>query len=319
MIARRFLSEEVLKVNYDPKPREVKENIEQKLMRLFGTTPADASRDQVYKAVAHTVKDILADKRARFSERVKKTGEKQVYYMCMEFLLGRSLKNNLSNLGLVDAYSQALGKMGLNLEDLYDCEPDAGLGNGGLGRLAACFMDSLASLEYPACGFSILYEYGLFKQKIVDGLQVELPDIWLPGGEVWLEPRTDRVFTVSFGGRVKQSWHDGHLEITYEGVDEVEAVPYDMLISGGDSEGVTRLRLWSARDTRSFNMGLFTQGQYTRALEESNNAEIISKVLYPSDNHTEGKLLRLSQQYFLTSASVQNIIRDHMAVYREPA
>ena len=316
MIARRFLSEEVLKVNYDPKPREVKENIEQKLMRLFGTTPADASRDQVYKAVAHTVKDILADKRARFSERVKKTGEKQVYYMCMEFLLGRSLKNNLSNLGLVDAYSQALGKMGLNLEDLYDCEPDAGLGNGGLGRLAACFMDSLASLEYPACGFSILYEYGLFKQKIVDGLQVELPDIWLPGGEVWLEPRTDRVFTVSFGGRVKQSWHDGHLEITYEGVDEVEAVPYDMLISGGDSEGVTRLRLWSARDTRSFNMGLFTQGQYTRALEESNNAEIISKVLYPSDNHTEGKLLRLSQQYFLTSASVQNIIRDHMAVYR---
>ncbi len=316
MIARRFLSEEVLKVNYDPKPREVKENIEQKLMRLFGTTPADASRDQVYKAVAHTVKDILADKRARFSERVKKTGEKQVYYMCMEFLLGRSLKNNLSNLGLVDAYSQALGKMGLNLEDLYDCEPDAGLGNGGLGRLAACFMDSLASLEYPACGFSILYEYGLFKQKIVDGLQVELPDIWLPGGEVWLQPRTDRVFTVSFGGRVKQSWHDGHLEITYEGVDEVEAVPYDMLISGGDSEGVTRLRLWSARDTRSFNMGLFTQGQYTRALEESNNAEIISKVLYPSDNHTEGKLLRLSQQYFLTSASVQNIIRDHMAVYR---
>lgn len=284
-------------------------------MRLYGTTPAEATREQVYKAVATTVKDILADKRTRFSERVKKAGEKQVYYMCMEFLLGRSLKNNLCNLGLTEAYSSALKKMGLDLEELYDCEPDAGLGNGGLGRLAACFMDSLASLEYPACGFSILYEFGLFKQKIVDGLQLELPDVWLPGGDVWLEPRTDRVFTVKFGGKIRESWQDGHLQINYEDADEVEAVPYDMLISGGDSEGVSRLRLWRARDTRSFNMGLFTQGQYTRALEESNNAEIISKVLYPSDNHTEGKLLRLTQQYFLTSASVQNIIRDHMAVY----
>ena len=315
MLRLRYLSEEVLKVNYNPKPREVKENIEQKLLRLFGTTPADATNEQVYKAVANTVKDILADKRAHFSERVKKTGEKQVYYMCMEFLLGRSLKSNLYNLGLVDAYSEALEKMGLELESLYDCEPDAGLGNGGLGRLAACFMDSLASLEYPANGFSILYEYGLFKQKIVDGLQVELPDVWLPGGEVWLEPRTDRIFTVRLGGRVKENWKDGHLEILYDGADEIEAVPYDMMISGGDSEGVSRLRLWRARDTRNFNMGLFTQGQYTRALEESNNAEIISKVLYPSDNHTEGKMLRLTQQYFLTSASVQNIIRDHMAVY----
>ena len=153
MIARRFLSEEVLKVNYDPKPREVKENIEQKLMRLFGTTPADASRDQVYKAVAHTVKDILADKRARFSERVKKTGEKQVYYMCMEFLLGRSLKNNLSNLGLVDAYSaQRSANTGASTLRIFTtAKPDAGLGNGGLGRLAACFMDSLASsMDYPA-------------------------------------------------------------------------------------------------------------------------------------------------------------------------
>lgn len=303
-------------MNYQPKPREVGENIEQKLLRLFGTTAAEATRDQMYKAVANTVKDILADKRAHFSERVKKDGEKQVYYICMEFLLGRSLKNNLSNLGLAGAYSEALAGMGVSLDELYECEPDAGLGNGGLGRLAACFMDSLASLDYPAGGFSILYEYGLFKQKIVDGLQIEMPDVWLPGGEVWLEPRTDRIFTVKFGGRIKEEWRDGHLQILNEGADEVEAVPYDMLISGGDSDGVSRLRLWRARDTRSFNMGLFTQGQYTRALEESNNAEIISKVLYPSDNHTEGKLLRLTQQYFLTSASVQNIIRDHMAVYK---
>ncbi|MBQ1229742.1 MAG: glycogen/starch/alpha-glucan phosphorylase, partial [Clostridia bacterium] len=239
----------------------------------------------------------------------------RVYYMCMEFLLGRSLKTNICNLGLDAAYEQALSEMGFSLEDLYECEPDAGLGNGGLGRLAACFMDSLSSLDYPATGFSICYEYGLFKQMIVDGMQIELPDVWLPGGEVWLVPRTDRIYKVRFGGRVREEWREGHCEIIYEDCEEIEAVPYDMMISGADSSAVSQLRLWKARDIQNFNMGLFTQGQYTRALEESTNAEIISKVLYPSDNHAEGKLLRLSQQYFLVSASVQSIVRDHMAVY----
>ena len=298
-----------------PTVNQIKENIEAKLSRQFGCTAAEASRDQIYKAAVLTVKDILTYKRGDFKKRVNQTGSKRVYYMCMEFLLGRSLKTNLHNLGVNNEYAKALSELGFELEDLYECEPDAGLGNGGLGRLAACFMDSLSSLNYPATGFSICYEYGLFKQKIVDGMQIELPDNWLPGGEVWLVPRTDRVFNVKMGGRIREEWQNGHLQVIYEDCEEIEAVPYDLMMSGADSDAVSRLRLWRARDTRNFNMGLFTQGQYTRALEESTNAEIISKVLYPSDNHTEGKLLRLSQQYFLVSASVQSIIRDHMAVY----
>ena len=294
---------------------QIRKNIESKLSGQFGCTAKDASREQMYKAAAMTVKDILTAKRANYKNKVNEKGAKRVYYMCMEFLLGRSLKTNLSNLGLLAEYRAALDALGFSLEDLYECEPDAGLGNGGLGRLAACFMDSLSSLDYPATGFSICYEYGLFKQMIVDGMQIELPDVWLPGGEVWLTPRTDRIFKVRMGGHVREEWQEGHLSIRYEGGEVIEAVPYDMMISGADSEAVSLLRLWRARDIQNFNMGLFTQGQYMRALEESTNAEIISKVLYPSDNHTEGKLLRLSQQYFLVSASVQSIVRDHMAVY----
>ncbi len=303
-------------MNYNPNSAQVKEMLEGVLQRHFGCTAAEASRDQMYKAAAITVKNILSDKRSAYKKKVNKAGAKRVYYMCMEFLLGRSLKTNLCNLGLADAYEKALASFGFKLEELYECEPDAGLGNGGLGRLAACFVDSLASLDYPATGFSICYEYGLFKQMIVDGIQVETPDIWLPGGEVWLVPRTDRTYKVRFGGRVKEEWKpDGHCEILYEDAEEIEAVPYDMMISGADSSAVSQLRLWRARNIQKFDMRLFTQGQYTRALEESTNADIISKVLYPSDNHTEGKLLRLSQQYFLVSASIQSIIRDHMAVY----
>ncbi len=302
-------------MTHNLKKSDVKENIEAKLSRYFGCTPKDASRDQIYKAVSMTVKDILTEKRGDFKQEVNAKGAKRVYYMCVEFLLGRSLKTNLCNLGLDKAYADALKEYGFDLEDIYSCEPDAGLGNGGLGRLAACFMDSLSSLDYPATGFSICYEYGFFKQMIVDGMQVELPDNWLPGGEVWLVPRTDRIYRVKMGGHIRENWNDGHLEILYDDCEEIEAVPYDLMISGSDSKAVSQLRLWRARDTHNFNMGLFTQGQYTRAMEESTNAEIISKVLYPSDNHIEGKLLRLSQQYFLVSASCQSIIRDHMAVY----
>lgn len=297
------------------KKSDVKENIEAKLSRYFGCTPKEASCEQMYKAVAMTVKDILTQKRGDFKQEVNAQGAKRVYYMCVEFLLGRSLKNNLCNLGLNTEYSEALSDFGFDMEDILSCEPDAGLGNGGLGRLAACFMDSLSSLDYPATGFSICYEYGFFKQMIVDGMQVELPDNWLPGGEVWLVPRTDRTYRVKMGGHVRENWKEGHLEILYEDCEEVDAVPYDLMMSGSDSQAVSQLRLWKARDTHNFNMGLFTQGQYTKAMEESTNAEIISKVLYPSDNHVEGKLLRLSQQYFLVSASCQSIIRDHMAVY----
>ncbi len=302
-------------IDYRPTAAKIREDLTIKLSRYFGCTPAEATTEQMYKATAMTIRDILTEKRGEFKKQVNRQGSKRVYYMCMEFLLGRSLKTNLCNLGLDKEYGKALGELGFALDDLYTCEPDAGLGNGGLGRLAACFMDSLSSLDYPATGFSICYEYGLFKQMIVDGIQVELPDVWLPGGEVWLVPRTDRTFHVRFGGHVREIWKEGRMEVVYENAEEIEAVPYDMMISGAESSAVSQLRLWRARDVKNFNMGLFTQGQYARAMQENTQAETISKVLYPSDNHTEGKLLRLTQQYFLVSASCQSIIRDHMAVY----
>ena len=294
---------------------EVRKNLESKLSRYFGVSATEATKEQMYKACAMCVKDILAQKRNDYKKVVNKQGGKRVYYMCMEFLLGRSLKTNLNNLDLEKSYRAAIDELGFNLDELYEEEPDAGLGNGGLGRLAACFMDSLSSLDYPATGFSILYEYGLFKQKLVDGLQVELPDVWLPGGEVWLVPRTDRTFKVRFDGKIREEWKDGRCEIIYDDAEEVEACAYDMMISGANSEAVSLLRLWKARDITSFDMKAFTQGQYMKAVEKNTNAEAICKVLYPSDNHMEGKMLRLTQQYFLTSASCQSIIRDHMAVY----
>ena len=212
-------------------------------------------------------------------------------------------------------YSDILKKYGYDLNELYEMEPDAGLGNGGLGRLAACFMDSLASLNYPATGFSILYEYGLFRQKIVEGWQIELPDVWLPGGEVWLSPRTDKTFVVKFGGRINETWTDEGLVTEQVDCEEVEAVPYDMMISGADSKGVSVLRVWRSRDIDTFDMNSFSRGDYARATLGNNKAELISKVLYPRDSHYEGKELRLKQQYFLVSASAQNIIADHMKYY----
>ena len=295
----------------------IKAKIEDKLANYFGVTPSDASLEQMYKAVALTVLDVLMANKKRFNHEVKVQKKKRVYYLCMEFLVGRSLKTNLYNLGLIDDYRDTLKEMGYEMEDLYDEEPDAGLGNGGLGRLAACFMDSLASLSYPAYGFSLRYEYGLFKQKIVDGWQTEMPDVWLPGGEVWLIPRSDRALTVRFGGQVVERMENGHLKFDYYNTKDVEAMPYDMLISGGGSTAVTTLRLWRSRSLKTFDMKLFSQGDYQKAIEESAEAEIITKVLYPSDNHQEGKTLRLKQQYFLVSASLQNIVKDHMKNYKD--
>ncbi len=286
-----------------------------KLARYFGTTPEEATEEQIYKSVVLSVKDLLTQKRTEFKGDTKKQRGKKVYYLCMEFLIGRSLKNNLRNLGIADIYGEVLSEMGFSLDEIYSLEPDPGLGNGGLGRLAACYMDALTTLDYPATGFSILYEYGLFKQRIIDGEQIELPDNWMPEGDVWLVPRKDKTFTVKFGGRVVENWENGHCDISMEDCDVVQAVPFDMMISGADSKAVNILRLWKACDTKNFNMDLFSQGQYYKAMEEGTNAEIISKVLYPSDNHTEGKFLRLTQQYFLVSASLQSIISDHLASY----
>ena len=295
--------------------KEVQMLIQGKLSRYFGVSPKEASKDQIYKAVVMSVRDILLEKRQQFHKVMKSKKGKRVYYLCMEFLLGRSLKNNIYNLNLGEAYEKALQSFGVTLEDLYEQEPDAGLGNGGLGRLAACFMDALATGNYPAMGYSIRYDYGLFKQKIVDGWQTELPDIWLPGGEVWLTQRSDKTFTVKFDGWVKENWTENGLNVTYGGYKEVEAVAYDMMVSGKDSDAVSVLRLWRARNISHFDMKLFSQGDYLRCMQEENEAEVISKVLYPADDHYEGKSLRLKQQYFLVSASLQNIISDHKHRY----
>lgn len=297
------------------KVKEISASIESKLSRYFGVSPEEASNAQMYKAVILTVRDALTSKRSVFRHTVKKEKKKRVYYLCMEFLIGKSLRNNLMNLGIDNEYREVLKSMGFDLDELYDIERDPGLGNGGLGRLAACFMDSLTTLDYPATGFSLCYEYGLFKQKIVDGSQVEMPDVWMPSGESWLVPRNDKTFTVRFGGRVSERWENNHLNIIHTDYEEVQAVPYDMMISGRDSFAVNNLRLWRAHDMTNFNMNLFTQGQYMQAVQENTNAETLTKLLYPSDEHMEGKILRLSQQYFLVSASLQNIVADHLSVY----
>lgn len=294
---------------------QIRQSVEDKLIRYFGVHSDEADAEQIYKATALSIKDTLAAKRVEFKRRLKKSGDKKIYYMCMEFLVGRTMKNAVMNLGLEDEYRQVLADMGYSLDDAYEMDVDLGLGNGGLGRLAACFMDSLTTLGYPATGFSICYEYGFFKQKLVDGEQIELPDAWMDRGGVWLNPRTDKSFTVRFGGTVHENWNGDKCDITYENYSEVRALPYDLMISGYNSGAVNILRLWKAVDTTTFNMNLISQGEYVRAMQETSNAEIISKVLYPSDAHDEGKLLRLSQQYFLVSASLQNIISDHLATY----
>jgi len=294
---------------------DISENIRGKLTRCFGVNAEEASREQLYRTAVMTVRDILEEKRAEYSEKQRKEQGKTVYYLCMEFLMGRSLKNHLMNLGLTDAYRTALEALGVSLEEIYEEESDPGLGNGGLGRLAACFMDSLTTLAYPAVGFTICYEYGLFRQRIVEGEQIELPDSWMQSGEPWLIPRPDKAVTVRFGGHIQENWENGHCTVLHTEYDEVQALPYDMLISGYDSRAVNRLRLWKAVNSSQFNLRLFSQGEYVQALRKNTEAEVISKVLYPSDAHEEGKLLRLSQQYFLVSASLQNIIRDHLASY----
>ena len=292
--------------------KEAEETIDGKLSRFFGVSGKEATSDQLYKAVVMTVRDILLEKRKSFNYKVKEKKAKRVYYLCMEFLLGRSLKNNVYNLGIEKQLNAALKKYGTNLDELYENEPDAGLGNGGLGRLAACFMDSLATMDYPTMGFSLRYEYGLFKQKIVDGWQTELPDEWLPGGEVWLTQRLDKTFRVKFDGRIEEHWTENGMKVEHVDANEIEAVPYDMMISGKDSEAVSVLRLWSARSCKSFDMRSFSEGDYMRCMKESGEAELLTKVLYPADDHYEGKSLRLKQQYFLVSATLQYIISTHM-------
>lgn len=293
---------------------EIYDLIGQKMTHNFGVSPSYASDELFYKASVLAVLDIMSERRAAFREKTAEQESKIVYYLSMEFLMGRSLKNNLYNLKLDGAFEKALSKYGVKLDSLYELEPDAGLGNGGLGRLAACFLDGLTTGGYPAMGYCIKYEFGIFRQKFVDGWQTELPDFWLPGGSVWLVRRDASAVNVNFGGNVRETWNDGHHNIELENYNTVRAVPYDLMVAGADGRSVNVLRLWSS-ETPSINMAAFNQGDYVRALEHQAMAEVISKVLYPEDNHPEGKSLRLRQQYFLVSASIQDILHRHLRKY----
>ncbi|NMB21523.1 MAG: glycogen/starch/alpha-glucan phosphorylase [Firmicutes bacterium] len=285
--------------------------LESKVQRMFGRSIRAASEDQMYQAIAQVVSDLVKEQRAYSRELMGNYDGKEVYYLSMEFLMGRALSNNLINLGIEDVVAEVCHELGLELEELKEVEPDPGLGNGGLGRLAACFMDSLATLGYKATGCGIRYEYGLFQQKIIDGFQVEVSDPWLENGSNWEIALPEETELVKFGGFVEVHQEEGRLVYEHKGYQSVRAVPYEMPILGYQSDVVNALRLWAARATKHLDMSLFGQGKYLDALEEKELAEVISKVLYPDDNHPEGKALRLKQQYFFVSASVQSIVRKY--------
>jgi len=288
--------------------------IEKKLSHNFGVSPEQASDELFYKACVLVLLEIMNERRADFKKKVGEQEAKTVYYLSMEFLMGRSLKNNLFNLELTDTMSKALAKFKVKLDRLYDFESDAGLGNGGLGRLAACFLDGLSSGGYSAMGYCIRYELGIFRQKLVEGWQTEMPDFWLPGGGVWLQAKPALAVDVNFDGKINEWWDGSYHHIEHTDYQTVKAVPYDLCVAGKDGQTVNVLRLWSA-ECQDFDMSAFNQGDYVRALEQRAMCETISKVLYPEDNHIEGKSLRLRQQYFLVSASVQDILRRHLSQY----
>lgn len=285
-----------------------------RLQEDFNVTPEEASERQIYKALSSVVVRYLRKKRRSFMTEVHSTGKKQVYYLSMEFLMGRSLKTSLYNIGAADMAADMLREFDISLDRIFEYEPDAGLGNGGLGRLAACYLDGMATDGYPAMGYSICYEYGIFKQKMENGWQTELPDNWLPGGEVWLVPKPGRAIDIHFDGQISEAWNGDYHSVVHTNYTTVTAVPSDMYVSGYDSEGVSVLRLWQAR-VPSFDMGKFNQGDYAQAMGQNNIAQAITKVLYPNDNHLEGKSLRLRQQYFLCAASIGDIVNHHMSVY----
>ena len=285
--------------------------LQDKLTSEYGVELSVASNQQIYRSLALICRQMMSENHKKFQSKAIGTGTKQVYYLCMEFLLGRSLKNNLFNLGLEDSFRKALSEMGVKLDNLYEQEPDAGLGNGGLGRLAACFLDGLATQGYPAMGYSLRYEYGIFRQKLVEGWQTEPPDFWLPGGEVWMQKVDESAIEVHFDGYIEEQWHDHYHSVRHKNYNPVMAIPYDLYVSGMDGKGISVLRIWRA-EANEFDMKLFNSGNYMRAMEQNAMAEGITKVLYPEDNHMEGKGLRLMQQYFLVSATIQDIIRRHL-------
>ena len=295
--------------------QELRERIEAKLINRGVFDPSSATEEQLYNATVLVLKDIMIDYRNDFKKRIKAVNGKKVCYLCMEFLVGRALRNDAVNLGVYDELCSILSDFGSSFEKVFACEVDPGLGNGGLGRLAACFMDSLTAQDYAANGYSLLYENGLFKQKIVEGEQVELSDEWLASGGVWLVPHPERSLIIRLGGKIEERAERGELKFINYDYDEVKAVPYDLLIPGTTTNAVNTIRLWRARPVQSnFSAEATTQSNYImNNIMNNNNAEQITKQLYPPDNYDEGKLLRLTQQYFLVSASLQSIISDYFA------
>ena len=294
--------------------REFEKLLKDKLMSECNVTLDIASADQIYRCLAMITRQIMSDRQKQFQSKVLGEGKKQVYYLCMEFLMGRSLRTSLFNLGLNEVAESVLADADVKIDTIYEQEPDAGLGNGGLGRLAACYLDGMATDGIPGTGYSILYEYGIFKQKIVDGWQQETADNWLPGGQVWIKSHPDQAQEIRFDGQAIETWEGGFHHVKYENYNSVIAVPNDMYVAGYGSNGVSKLRLWQAK-APSFDMSSFNAGNYNTAISQSASAELISKILYPNDNHTEGKILRLRQQYFFSAASIADILQNHLNQY----
>ena len=286
-----------------------------KLRRTFGRDVSEATDADMFQTCALVLRDIMSANRVETREKNQKNNVRQVHYLSLEFLMGRSLEKNAFNLGVLPQLKAALKELGFEASDLFELEPDAGLGNGGLGRLAACYLESMSTQEIPATGYSICYELGLFKQKIVDGEQVELPDHWLNLGGSWLVTRPEDTEEVHFGGQVEVGFENGRHVVRHSGYTTVLAVPRDMKIAGYKTTFTNRLRLWDAKSPTPVDLSRFSSGEYVKAVEDKAMAEAIAKVLYPEDNHPEGKMLRLRQQYFFVSATIQSIVRKHKAKY----
>ena len=301
-----------------------KKDVEQNVKQLFRKTVDEASQQELYQAVSYVVKDAIIDDWIATQKQYEKDDPKIEYYMSMEFLLGRALGNNLINMTAYKEVKEALEEMGLNLNELEDQEPDPALGNGGLGRLAACFLDSLASLGYAAYGCGIRYRYGMFKQKIKDGYQEERPDNWLKNGNPFELRRPEYAKEVRFGGNIRVEYDDktGDIRFKQENYESVLAVPYDYPIVGYDNHIVNTLRIWDAEPIVDFQLDSFDRGDYHKAVEQQNLAKTIVEVLYPNDNHYAGKELRLKQQYFFVSASLQaaltKYIKHHDDIHKLP-
>ena len=294
--------------------KEFEKILKDKVVSECGVTLDVASADQIYRCLAMITRQIMSDRQKEFQAKTLGQGKKQVYYLCMEFLMGRSLRTSLFNLGLNEVAEAVLSDAGIKIDTIYEQEPDAGLGNGGLGRLAACYLDGMATDCIPGTGYSILYEYGIFKQKIVDGWQQETADNWLPGGQVWIKSHPDQAQEIRFDGQANETWEGGFHHVKYENYNSVIAVPNDIYVAGYGTQGVSKLRLWQAK-APSFDMSSFNAGNYNTAISQSASAELISKILYPNDNPTEGKILRLRQQYFFSAASVADILNNHLNQY----